>query len=276
LLIESQRGINQAMTKIKLSNRVHVKSPRKVNTAKPSLETRPRNMQAKPASKPTANISVLIADDHTFIREALRSLLDGDQDIRVVGEADNGRKAMELALEMQPDVLLMDVGMPKLNGLEAARQIRKLAPNVRVILLTAFGYDQYIQQMVDADIHGYVIKDSPSNLLNHAIHEVMKGNRFFSPTISRRMKTIYDELPVSSDGSKAVKLTSREIEVLQLIAEGAANKQIAGELNISIKTVEKHRQNLMDKLRIHETASLTRYAISTGVIDNMVQTLLPL
>jgi DNA-binding NarL/FixJ family response regulator len=275
-LIGSQRGINQAMTKIKLSNRVHVKPSRKVNTAKPAIELRPRNMQAMPVSKSKANISVLIADDHTFIREALRSLLDGDHDIRVVGEADNGRKAMELALELQPDVLLMDVGMPKLNGLEAARQIRKLAPNVRVILLTAFGYDQYIQQMVDADIHGYVIKDSPSNLLNHAIHEVMKGNRFFSPTISRRMKTIYDELPLSSDASKAMKLTSREIEVLQLIAEGAANKQIAGELNISIKTVEKHRQNLMDKLRIHETASLTRYAISTGVIDNMVQTLLPL
>ena len=264
------------MTKIKLSNRVHVKSSRKVNTAKPAIELRPRNIQAMPVSKSKANISVLIADDHTFIREALRSLLDGDHDIRVVGEADNGRKAMELAIELQPDVLLMDVGMPKLNGLEAARQIRKLAPNVRVILLTAFGYDQYIQQMVDADIHGYVIKDSPSNLLNHAIHEVMKGNRFFSPTISRRMKTIYDELPLSSDASKAMKLTSREIEVLQLIAEGAANKQIAGELNISIKTVEKHRQNLMDKLRIHETASLTRYAISTGVIDNMVQTLLPL
>jgi len=276
LLIGSQRGINQSMTKIKLSNRVHVKPSRKVNTAKPAIELRPRNMQAMPVSKSKANISVLIADDHTFIREALRSLLDGDHDIRVVGEADNGRKAMELAIELQPDVLLMDVGMPKLNGLEAARQIRKLAPNVRVILLTAFGYDQYIQQMVDADIHGYVIKDSPSNLLNHAIHEVMKGNRFFSPTISRRMKTIYDELPLSSDASKAMKLTSREIEVLQLIAEGAANKQIAGELNISIKTVEKHRQNLMDKLRIHETASLTRYAISTGVIDNMVQTLLPL
>jgi len=275
-LIGSQRGINQSMTKIKLSNRVHVKSSRKVNTAKPAIELRPRNIQAMPVSKSKANISVLIADDHTFIREALRSLLDGDHDIRVVGEADNGRKAMELAIELQPDVLLMDVGMPKLNGLEAARQIRKLAPNVRVILLTAFGYDQYIQQMVDADIHGYVIKDSPSNLLNHAIHEVMKGNRFFSPTISRRMKTIYDELPLSSDASKAMKLTSREIEVLQLIAEGAANKQIAGELNISIKTVEKHRQNLMDKLRIHETASLTRYAISTGVIDNMVQTLLPL
>lgn len=268
--------MSQAMTKIKLSKRAHVKSPRKSNTVKPEMESRPRALQATPVSKPTANISVLIADDHTFIREALRSLLDGDQDIWVVGEADNGRKAMEMALELQPDVLLMDVGMPKLNGLEAARQIRKLAPNVRVILLTAFGYDQYIQQMVDADIHGYVIKDSPSNLLNHAIHEVMKGNRFFSPTISRRMKTIYDELPLNSDGSKAVKLTSREIEVLQLIAEGAANKQIAGELNISIKTVEKHRQNLMDKLRIHETASLTRYAISTGVIDNMVQTLLPL
>jgi len=110
----------------------------------------------------------------------------------------------------------------------------------------------------------------------HAIQEVFKGNRFFSPSISRRMKSIYDDMGAGGDQKKAVKLTCREVEVLQLIAEGGANKQIAGELNISIKTVEKHRQNLMDKLRIHDTASLTRYAISSGVIDNMVQTLLPL
>jgi DNA-binding NarL/FixJ family response regulator len=263
------------MTKIKLSKRVAAEPSRNGKTKQivPSKDgartLTPKESQAK------STISVMIADDHTFIREALHSLLETDKNLRIVGEADNGRKAMELALEKRPNILLMDIGMPRLNGLEAARQIRHLAPEVKIILLTAFGNDQYIQQMVDEDIQGYLLKDSPSNLLTHAIHEVAKGNRFFSPAISRRMKTIYDEIPVSSDGKRPVKLTNREVEVLQLIAEGAANKQIAGELNISIKTVEKHRQNLMDKLRIHETASLTRYAISSGVIDNMVQSVLP-
>jgi DNA-binding NarL/FixJ family response regulator len=213
-----------------------------------------------------------------FIREAVASLLSNDPDISVVGEADNGRSALQQTLDKRPDVLLMDIGMPRLNGLEAARQVRKMAPDVKIILLTAFGNDQYIQQVVDGNIHGYILKDSPSNLLTHAIHEVAKGGRFYSPVISRRMRTIYDEATARGNGKppQALKLTNREVEVLQLIAEGAANKQIAGELNISIKTVEKHRQNLMDKLRIHDTASLTRYAISSGVIDNMVQMQLPL
>jgi DNA-binding NarL/FixJ family response regulator len=203
-------------------------------------------------------------------------VLSTEETIEVVGEAENGRKAVEMAVAERPDVLLMDIGMPRLNGLEAARQIRQSAPGVRVILLTAFGNDQYIQQVIDGDIDAYILKDSPSNLVTHAIHEVAEGRKFFSPSISHRIRKIGAETPVSKGSKPAVKLTGREIEVLQLIAEGAANKQIAGELGISIKTVEKHRQNLMDKLHIHETAGLTRYAISSGVIDNMVQTLLPL
>ena len=269
-------GIKEAMTKIKFSKRAAVriapvaKSVTRTNRASPDSGSPPKHI----ASAET--LSVLIADDHTFIREALRALLVNDKSISVVGEAADGRKAVEMAVEKHPKILLMDIGMPRLNGLEAARQLKSLAPDVRVILLTAFGTDQYIQQVVDGDIHGYILKDSPSNLLTHAIHEVSKGNKFYSPAISRRMRSIYEDAVSRNGGRTAVKLTSREIEVLQLIAEGAANKQIAGELNISIKTVEKHRQNLMDKLRIHDTASLTRYAISSGVIDNMVQTLLPL
>lgn len=236
-----------------------------------------RSSKSPQTTKPAAGnpIRLLLVDDHTFIREALRSLVALDEGIEIIGEADNGRKAVELAVEKRPSVLLMDIGMPRLNGLAAARQIRQLAPEVRIILLTAFGTDQYIQQVIDGDIHGYLLKDSPSNLITHAIHEVAKGNTFHSPAISRRMRTIYDEIPAGKQRNAAVKLTNREVEVLQLIAEGAANKQVAGELNISIKTVEKHRQNLMDKLRIHDTASLTRYAISSGVIDNQMQTLTP-
>lgn len=249
------------MTKIQLAKRP---------SGKPESPSRP---VAKPSSK---RVSVGIADDHTFIREALRSVLSTEETIEVVGEAENGRKAVEMAVAERPDVLLMDIGMPRLNGLEAARQIRQSAPGVRVILLTAFGNDQYIQQVIDGDIDAYILKDSPSNLVTHAIHEVAEGRKFFSPSISHRIRKIGAETPVSKGSKPAVKLTGREIEVLQLIAEGAANKQIAGELGISIKTVEKHRQNLMDKLHIHETAGLTRYAISSGVIDNMVQTLLPL
>jgi len=263
------------MKKIILSKRNSTTSSREAK--RPLMAARrsaPDNQPSKP--KVTATIRLMIVDDHTFIREALRSLVELDKAIEIIGEADNGRKAVDLAVEKRPTVLLMDIGMPRLNGLAAARQIRQLAPDVRIILLTAFGTDQYIQQVIDGDIHGYLLKDSPSNLITHAIHEVAKGNTFHSPAISRRMRTIYDEVPSGNGHKPAIKLTSREVEVLQLIAEGAANKQVAGELNISIKTVEKHRQNLMDKLRIHDTASLTRYAISSGVIDNMVQTLLPI
>jgi len=261
------------MTKIKLSKRPTEKL-RSVKPSKPSaMRTKPATSPKIPASK---KVSIGIVDDHTFIREALRNMLDAEDSIRVVGEADNGRKAVEMAIAERPDVMLMDIGMPRMNGLEAARQIRQSAPGVRVVLLSAFGNDSFINQTMLGDFDAYLLKDSPSNLVLHAIQEVVGGRKFFSPSISHRMRKIGAETPIGNGSRPAVKLTSREIEVLQLIAEGYANKQIAGDLGISIKTVEKHRQNLMDKLHIHETASLTRYAISSGVIDNAVQTLLPL
>jgi DNA-binding NarL/FixJ family response regulator len=261
------------MTKIQLSNRPSTK-PRQIQPARSPAR---QEVLPEPKKKNHAKLlTVAIADDHTFIREALRMMLDAEDSIRVVGEADNGRKAVEMAIAQRPDVMLMDIGMPRMNGLEAARQIRISAPGTRVVLLSAFGNDNFINQTMLGDFDAYLLKDSPSNLVMHAINEVVGGRKFFSPSISHRMRKITSESP-KIDGSKpTVKLTSREIEVLQLIAEGYANKQIAGDLEISIKTVEKHRQNLMDKLHIHETASLTRYAISSGVIENAVQTLLPL
>jgi DNA-binding NarL/FixJ family response regulator len=261
------------MTKIKLSKRPLSKH-RQIQPARP-----PARHEASPEPKKknqTKLLTVAIADDHTFIREALRMMLDAEDSIRVVGEADNGRKAVEMAVAERPDVMLMDIGMPRMNGLEAARQIRQSAPGTRVVLLSAFGNDNFINQTMLGDFDAYLLKDSPSNLVMHAIHEVVGGRKFFSPSISHRMRKITSETPKINGSKPTVKLTSREIEVLQLIAEGYANKQIAGDLDISIKTVEKHRQNLMDKLHIHDTASLTRYAISSGVIDNAVQTLLPL
>jgi DNA-binding NarL/FixJ family response regulator len=261
------------MTKIKLSKRPAAKTRQIQPAHSSSRQATPPESKKKNPAKP---LSVAIADDHTFIREALRMMLDAEDSIRVVGEADNGRQAVEMAVAERPDVMLMDIGMPRMNGLEAARQIRQSAPGTRVVLLSAFGNDNYINQTMLGDFDAYLLKDSPSNLVMHAIHEVVGGRKFYSPAISHRMRKITSEAPKINGSQPTVKLTSREIEVLQLIAEGYANKQIAGDLDISIKTVEKHRQNLMDKLHIHDTASLTRYAISSGVIDNAVQTLLPL
>ena len=218
-------------------------------------------------------IRVLIADDHTVVREALHSLLDLEPGISVAGEAENGRMALEMVLSLRPDVLLMDIGMPRLNGLEAARQIHHLVPATRILMLSASSSDLHIRQVVEAGADGYLLKDSSGEHLTNGIREVAAGKKYFSVSISRRMKTLFQELPHHRglEEKKTMRLTARENEVLQLIAEGGANKQIASELGISIKTVEKHRQNLMEKLHIHETAGLTRYAISSGIVDNSVQ-----
>jgi DNA-binding NarL/FixJ family response regulator len=190
-------GISWVMQKIKLnkSRAPRASAPRHKTTSTKTPSNPPS--RSKPTNKANSTISVLIADDHMFIREAVSALLSTDPGLSIVGEADNGRSALQQTLEKRPDVLLMDIGMPRLN---AARQVRNMAPDVKVILLTAFGNDQYIQQVVDGKIHGYILKDSPSNLLTHAIHEVAKGGRFYSPIISRRMRTIYDEATSRGDG----------------------------------------------------------------------------
>ena len=218
-------------------------------------------------------ITVLLADDHMIVREGLRALLEAEGDIAVVGEAETGRQAVQLAKRIRPAVVVMDIAMPVLNGLEATRQILKAVPTMRVLILSAHSDDEYIRQAVLLGAAGYLIKQTSADLLAKAIREVEKGSTFFSPSIARRVDDLY---PPSPNGRAAVKkgttvLSSREVEVLQLIAEGKANKQVAAELGISIKTVEKHRQHLMSKLDLHDTAGLTRYAIAAGIIESRVQ-----
>ena len=214
-------------------------------------------------------ITVLLADDHTVLRQGLRALLAAETDIEIVGEAENGRQAVQLAMKFLPDIVVMDIAMPLLNGLDATRQIIRDIPSCKVIILSSYSDDEYVEQLTDAGAIGYLLKQTASNDLIKAIREVKQGNAYFSPAISRRMLDYYRRAfingkPVRKSGES---LTSREREVLQLIAEGKTNKQIAAEIFLSVKTVEKHRQQVMDKLNIHEIAGLTRYAIMKGLIE---------
>ena len=219
-------------------------------------------------------ITVLLAEDHTIVREGLRALLKQEPDIQVVGEAENGRDAVELARKKGPDVVVMDIAMPLLNGMEATRQILLAQPATRVLMLSAHSDDAYVERVMALGASGYLIKQTAAHILPEAIREVHAGKPFFSPTISKRLrhhaqKAIERGELAATKGS--VQLTTREMEVLQLIAEGKANKETAEELHISIKTVEKHRQRLMEKLNIHDTAGLTRHAIAAGIIESSVQ-----
>jgi DNA-binding NarL/FixJ family response regulator len=218
-------------------------------------------------------IKTLLADDHTIVREGLRALLSADKEIEVVGEAHNGREAVAMAAELRPEVVVMDIAMPLLNGLEATKQILAASPATKVLILSAHSDDAYIDRVIAVGAVGFLIKQTSAQILAKAIHEVMAGNAFYSPQVSRRLRDHYQK-PDKMGGmmiKKATGLTSRELEVIQLVAEGQANKQVAAGLNISIKTVEKHRQHLMDKLNIHDTAGLTRYAIAQGIIESSVQ-----
>ena len=218
-------------------------------------------------------ITVLLAEDHMIVREGLRALLAAEADVEVVGEAQTGRQAVQLTKKLRPDVVVMDIAMPLLNGLEATRQIRRAVPTTRVLILSAHSDDEYIRQVILLGAAGYLIKQTSADFLSKAIREVHKGNTFFSPSIANRLRDLSLASPEGSGALKKKKtaLSSREMEVLQLIAEGKANKQVARELGISIKTVEKHRQHLMSKLDLHDTAGLTRYAIAAGIIESRVQ-----
>ncbi len=218
-------------------------------------------------------ITVLLAEDHMIVREGLRNLLELEDDLEVVGEAPNGREAVALVKKIPPDVVLMDVSMPLLNGLEATRQVLQAVPATKVIILTAYSDDNYVKNAMASGAVGFLIKQNSAFEVCRAIREVQNGNTFFSPEISRRLEQINPPAvnPLGRRNKKAAQLTSRQMEVLQLIAEGNANRETAKELGISLKTVEKHREHLMAKLGLHDTAGLTRYAISTGIIENSVQ-----
>lgn len=218
-------------------------------------------------------ITVLLAEDHLVVREGLRKLLALDGDLEVVGEAENGRQAVELAGRLRPDVILMDIAMPLLNGMQATRQILKSLPSTRIIILSAYNEDAYVCSATEAGAVGFLLKQSSVREVCDGIRAVMEGRTCFSEPITRRIAK--PGLPIAMPGGKAqpkrVALTSREHEVLQLVAEGKANKEIAASLGIGMKTVEKHREHLMSKLDIHDTAGLTRYAIGAGIIESPVQ-----
>jgi DNA-binding NarL/FixJ family response regulator len=218
-------------------------------------------------------ITVLLAEDHAIVREGLRSLLGLDSEIEVVGEAATGRQAVELVRKLRPTVVVMDIAMPLLNGFEATRQILLAAPGTKVLVLSAHSDDEYVAHMAAVGASGYLVKQNSGQVLVHAIKEIVAGHPYFSPSIAKRLGEAERKSREggAARGKPRRPLTAREAEVLQLVAEGAANNQVAAELGISTKTVEKHRQQLMDKLNIHDTAGLTRHAIATGVIENSIQ-----
>ena len=220
-------------------------------------------------------ITVLLAEDHDIVREGLRLLLKLNGNFDVVGEAKNGREAIQLARKFQPNVIVMDIAMPILNGFEATRKIRFEAPDSKILILSAHADDEYVERMLAEGVAGYLIKQSSGQVFIEAIQKIAKGKPFFSKSIAKRLHDLkrraQEREGITTTRHLHQKLTAREAEVLQLVAEGHANKQIASLLGISIKTVEKHRQQVMDKLHIHETAGLTRYAIATGVIESCTQ-----
>ncbi len=212
-------------------------------------------------------LRVLLAEDHTIVRKGLRSLLEGEAGIEVIGEAEDGREAIEKVQQLLPDVVLMDITMPGLNGLEATRQIKKRFPEVKVVILTVHANEEYIFQILRAGASGYVVKRAAPTELLSAIRAAYRGDSFLSPSISRKVIEEYvRQADAMAEKDSYDKLTNREREVLQLIAEGHSNREIAELLHISVKTVETHRAHLMDKLDIHSTAGLTQYAMRKGVI----------
>jgi two-component system, NarL family, nitrate/nitrite response regulator NarL len=218
-------------------------------------------------------ITVLLAEDHQVVREGFRSLLKHESDIEVVGEAATGRQAVQMTRKLRPAVVVMDIAMPLLNGLEATRQIRKGSPETKVLILSAHSDEHYVEQARVLGAAGFLLKQTSSSVLATAIRDVRKGNTYFAPSNRGRVSGLSHK---SADRGGHFKkksncLSSREVEVLQLIAEGLPNKQVAAELGVSFKTVDKHRQHLMSKLDIHDVAGLTRYAISAGIIESDVQ-----
>jgi two-component system, NarL family, nitrate/nitrite response regulator NarL len=217
-------------------------------------------------------ITVLLAEDHQVVRQGFRSLLEHEPDIEVIGEAANGRQAVQLTRKLRPAVVVMDIAMPLLNGLEATRQIRKDRPDTKVLFLSAHSDDAYVEQVAVLGATGFLLKQTSSENLATAIREVQKGNSFYSHSISRRAQKRSRQSAARGESKRnGNRLSSREVEVLQLIAEGRANKQVAAELGVSFKTVDKHRQHLMSKLDIHDIAGLTRYAIAEGIIESTVR-----
>jgi DNA-binding NarL/FixJ family response regulator len=212
--------------------------------------------------------TIVIAEDHAMLRAGIRALLAVDSDIEVVGEADNGKDAVRLACSLTPTLVLMDLNMPGSNGLEAIAEIKRRAPEVKILVITMHKVDEYIQEALRNGASGYILKESGHDELRTAIRTVLSGKVYLSPEISERVVNAFlaggnrPAAPVTAWDT----LTTREREILKLVAEGHGNKRIADYLCLSVKTVEKHRSSLMHKLGLHNAAMLTAYAIEKGVV----------
>lgn len=212
------------------------------------------------------NIRLLIADDHKIMREGLKSLVEKESDITVVGEAETGKTTVSMVQKLSPHIVVMDIAMPDLNGIEATRKIIKTNPNVKIVALSAHADQHFIREMMTAGASAYILKDTAYEELTRAIREVMKGKKYLSSDIARGVLDTYVKLsrPLSENPAFVV-LTDRERETLQMIAEGKSTKEIAGDMEVSVKTIETHRRNIMEKLDMHSIAELTKYAIREGV-----------
>jgi DNA-binding NarL/FixJ family response regulator len=208
---------------------------------------------------------VLLADDHKIMREGLRSLLMATPGVEVVGEAGDGRSAVQLALKLSPDVVVMDIGMPDLNGVDATRQIKAHAPTIKVVALSLHSDERFISGMFKAGASGYLLKDGAFEELARAIHTVAEGHTYLCPRIARTVVRDYLRDAQTATVGSVLALSEREREVLQLIAEGKNTKEIAGQLDVSVKTVETHRARIMERLGVHSVAGLTKYAVREGL-----------
>jgi two-component system response regulator NreC len=212
-------------------------------------------------------IRVFLVDDHTVVRQGLRRILESDEEIEIVGEAGDGRTAIDLVQKLRPHVVVMDVAMPELNGIEATRQILKRVEGAKVLVLSMHGDDVYVRQALKAGARGYLLKDSEDLDLIKAVKAIRGGGSFFSPPVSKVVLSGYLGDKIEGDVEDSVaRLTDREREVLQLIAEGKTNKEVAHALSVSINTVETHRKHIMEKLDLHNTAELVRFAIRTKIV----------
>lgn len=213
-------------------------------------------------------IRILITDDHTLFREGIHHMLDAEQDIEVVGEAADAREALKKVRELTPDIVLMDISMPGLSSIEAARQIKKNYPRTKILFLTMHNDQEYIVQCLRVEANGFVLKDTPSSQLVSAIHEVNRGGQYISPSALKKVMVDYlGGRKLTGMKSDYEQLTAREREVLKLLAEGNTTKEVAAVLDISEKTAAVHKTNLMRKLNIHDRSQLVKYAIRHKLIN---------
>ncbi len=213
-------------------------------------------------------IRILLADDHTIVRQGLAHLLQAQPDLEVVGEASNGRMALEKALELRPDIIILDIAMPLLNGIEAAKRIRKDSPKTKILILSMYSHEHYIHELLETGISGYLLKDSTGRDIISAIHAAMRDETFLSPSISKKVvETYLSPRRTLSREERYKQLSNREREVFQLVAEGHSTRQIANSLYVSVSTVKSHKAKIMEKLGIDNPIKLVHYAIQLGLVD---------